>query len=345
MNRLSKWLVSLAALVVIVFGMKQAAPVITQILLVVFLAIVISPLYYILRRWRFPSWLALTLILASLTLVCLYVATVVVSGAVLDFTKQVPAYHAQFQQTVQAFRSWLIHQDVDVPEMLFADVIRIDSAVVSSLVKQAGGIAGSFFKSAILILIILAFILCELPSLPERVKSQRWMTPSLWDRLVRIVLDVRHYMGIKTIICAGTGLFVYVGMRLMGVDSPLLLGVLAFVLNYVPMVGSILAAVPAVLITLIQQGSTRSVFVAIFYIAVNIVFGNVLEPRLMGYGFGVSPVLVLFSVVFWGWVLGPLGMLLAVPLTMAVRAALGSMMREFSDEQDVSGFGLKRDSN
>lgn len=333
MKRLSRWLVNLAALVIIIFGMKQAAPLVTQVLIVLFLAIVISPLYYLFRRWRFPSWVALTIIIATMSLLCFYGTTVVFSGAVLDFTKNAPAYHAQFLVTTGEFKDWLVRQDVDVPDILFADITRIDATHVASVVKQAGGIVGSFFQSTILILIILSFVLCELPLLPERVKSQQWMTPSLWDRLIRIVLDVRHYMGIKTVISLATGVFVYFGLLLMGIDSPLLLGVLAFMLNYVPMIGSIIAAVPAVLIGVMQYGTLKGVYVALFYVVVNLFLGSVLEPRFMGYGFGVSPVLVLFSVVFWGWVLGPLGMLLAVPLTMAVRAAMGSMMREFADDR------------
>jgi len=333
MQRLSRWLVHLAALVIIIFGLKQAAPVVTQMLVVLFLAIVISPLYYLFRGWRFPSWLALTLIIASLSLLCLWGTTVVFSGAVLDFTKNVPAYHAQFLLTMSELKDWLIRQDVDVPELFFADVTRIDTMQVARMVKQAGGIVGSFFQSAILILVILSFVLCELPSLPDNVRKQRWMTPSLWNRLIRIVLDVRHYVGIKTVISLATGIFVYFGLLLMGIDSPLLLGVAAFILNYVPMIGSIIAAVPAVLIGVMQYNTLKGVYVALFYIVVNVLLGHVLEPRFMGYGFGVSPVLVLFSVVFWGWVLGPLGMLLAVPLTMAVRGAVSTMMREFAEEE------------
>ena len=332
MQRLSSWLMNLAALVIILFGLKQAAPVVTQMLVVLFLAIVISPLYYVFRRWRLPSWLSLTVIIASMSLLCFYGTTVVFSGAVLEFTKNVHAYHAQFLVSTGELKDWLVRQDVDVPELFFAEITHIDATQVSVLVKQAARISGSFFQSTILILIILSFVLCELPSLPDKVRKQRWMTPSLWDRLIRIVLDVRHYMGIKTLVSLVTGILVYFGLLLMGIDSPLLLGVVAFVLNYVPMIGSIIAAVPAVLIGIMQYDTLKGAYVALFYVVVNVLLGHVLEPRFMGYGFGVSPVLVLFSVVFWGWVLGPLGMLLAVPLTMAVRGAAGSMMREFAEE-------------
>ena len=333
MTRLTKWLLNSAALVIIVFGMKLAAPMITQVLVILFLAIVISPIYYLFRNWHFPSWLALTIIIVTMTVLCLYGANVVFSKAVLDFSKKIPQYHAQLVQTTAEFKGWLCNQDVEVPELLFDDILKVDNANLSMFVKQAGGIVGAFLKSVILVLIIVSFILCELPSLPEQVKRQRWMTQSLWDRLIRIVLDVRHYMGIKTIISVSTGVFVYLGLVLMQVDSPVLLGFVAFILNFVPVIGSIIAAVPAVLIAVMQYDTLKGIYVIGLYIVVNTLFGYIVEPRFMGYGFGVSPVVVMFSIIFWGWVLGPIGMLFAVPLTLAIRGALGSMMREFNEVQ------------
>ncbi len=333
MTRLTKWLINIAALVIISFGMKMAAPMITQVLVILFLAIVISPIYYQFRKWRLPSWFALTIIIASMTVLCLYGANVVFSKAVLDFTKKIPQYHAQLAQTTSEFKGWLGDQDIEVSELLFDDILKIDNAKVSMLVKQAGGIVGSFLKSMILILIIVSFILCELPSLPEQVKSQRWMTQSLWDRFIRIVLDVRHYMGIKTIISFSTGVFIYFGLLFMQVDSPVLLGFVAFILNFVPVIGSIIAAVPAVLIAVMQYNTLKGIYVIVLYIVVNTLLGYIVEPRFMGYGFGVSPVVVMFSIIFWGWVLGPVGMLFAVPLTLAIRGALGSMMREYNEIQ------------
>lgn len=333
MTRVTKWLINIAALLVIILGMKAISPVLTLILVTLFIAIVISPLYYILRKLRLPSWLALALIIVSMSVLCMYGLNIVVSRAALDFTKKIPLYHSQLVKTTAEFTGWLVKQDVAVPEMLFDDILSVDSASISNFVKVAGTKVGSFLKNVVMVLIIVSFILCELPTLPQKVRGQRWMTESLWERLAKIVLDVRHYMGIKTVISAATGICIYLGLMVMGVDSPVLLGVVAFILNYVPVIGSIIAAVPAVLIALMQFDALKGGYVAVLYLVVNTLFGNILEPRLMGYGFGVSPVIVLFSLVFWGWVLGPVGMLFAVPLTMAVQGALGSMMREFDEER------------
>lgn len=329
MTRVTKWLVNIAALTIIVLGMKTAAPMITQVLVILFLAIVISPAYYLLRRWRVPSWLALTLIIASMTFLGLYGMNVVVSKAALDFTKKIPDYHRALVSSAKEFREWLSAQDVEVPPLLLEEMLQVDANTISGVVKQGGAIIGSFLKNAVFVLIIVSFILCELPTLSTKLRSHPWMSESLWNRLTTIVLHVRHYMGIKTLISAATGFCIYIGLMLMGVDSPILLGFTAFILNYVPVIGSIIAAVPAVLIAIMQQGTLKGAYVVGLYIVVNTLFGNILEPRLMGYGFGVSPVVVLFSLIFWGWVLGPLGMLFAVPLTMALQVALGSMLREF----------------
>ena len=334
MTLFTKWLVNIAALFVIILGLKATAPVITQVLVILFVAIVISPAYYFLRKRRFPSWLALTTIIVTMTVLCLYGLNIVLSKAVLDFAKKIPEYHTRLVLTSQELTGWLNQQDIAVPDTLFSGLHQIDGSKISNIVKLVGGAVGSFIKGMVLVLIVVSFILCELPSLPQKLRSQRWMTQSLWDKLSKIVLDVRHYMGIKTALSVATGFFVYLGLMVMGVDSPVLMGFLAFILNYVPVVGSTLAAVPAVMIALVQFDTMKGVYVAILYFVVNGIFGNILESHLMGYGFGVSPVIVLFSLVFWGWVLGPIGMLFAVPLTMAIRGSLGSMLREFDEENE-----------
>ena len=113
----------------------------------------------------------------------------------------------------------------------------------------------------------------------------------------------------------------------LGVDFPLLWAMLAFLLNYIPTIGSIIAAVPAVLIALVQLGPGEASATAIGFVGINMVFGNIIEPRLMGYGVGVSPLVVFIGLFFWGWVFGPIGMLLSVPLTMTLKLALESDKR------------------
>jgi len=129
-------------------------------------------------------------------------------------------------------------------------------------------------------------------------------------------------MGIKTIASMATGLSASLLTWWIGLDFPLLWGMLAFLFNYVPTIGSIIAAVPAILMALVQLGIGEAGSTAIGFLAINMLFGNIIEPRLMGYGVGISPLIVFTGLVLWGWIFGPVGMLLSVPLTMTLKMAL-----------------------
>ena len=129
-------------------------------------------------------------------------------------------------------------------------------------------------------------------------------------------------MEIKTVISVLTGLLIGIWTSLLGVDFPIVLGLLAFLLNYVPNIGSMIAAVPAVLSAFIELGIGPAAVTGLGYVVVNTVMGNIIEPRFMGRGLGLSTLVVFLSLLFWGWVLGPVGMRLSVPLTMTVKIAL-----------------------
>ncbi|MDX1440115.1 MAG: AI-2E family transporter, partial [Rubricoccaceae bacterium] len=135
---------------------------------------------------------------------------------------------------------------------------------------------------------------------------------------------MKQYLVIKTMVSLLTGTIVALWLTIVGVDFPLLWGLLAFLLNYIPNIGSILAAIPVVLLALVQLGLGSAVLVAVGFLVINMVIGNVIEPRWTGHGVGLSPLVVFFSLVFWGWVLGPIGLILSVPLTVTLKIALES---------------------
>jgi len=140
------------------------------------------------------------------------------------------------------------------------------------------------------------------------------------DRLAKVVREIQTYLGIKTVISLATGVLLGSFAYVMGLDFPILLGLLAFLLNYVPTVGSIIAAIPAVLLSIILVGTVgHAVLVALGYVVVNMVFGNIIEPNLMGRRLGLSTLVVMLSLLFWGWAWGPLGALLSVPLTVILK--------------------------
>ena len=135
---------------------------------------------------------------------------------------------------------------------------------------------------------------------------------------------MKQYLVIKTLVSLVTGILVAVWLAILGVNFPLLWGLLAFLLNYIPNIGSILAAIPASLLALVQISLGAALLVVLGFLVINVVMGNVIEPRWTGRGVGLSPLVVFFSLIFWGWVLGPMGLILSVPLTVTVKIALES---------------------
>ena len=157
----------------------------------------------------------------------------------------------------------------------------------------------------------------ELEAVPRFLPGQlRQFTPALADLaalFVRVIGDsVRHYLTIKTFTSLLTGVFVWIGLALIGLEYAIIWALIAFLLNYIPNIGSILAAVPALLFALIQLGLDGVLFTAIVFVVVNMLVGNAIEPKIMGKGLGLSTFVVFFSLIFWGFILGTVGMFLSV---------------------------------
>ncbi len=171
----------------------------------------------------------------------------------------------------------------------------------------------------LIVVLMMIFILSEAPGLPNKLqRAFRWGEDPV-GRLYKAREEIQIYLGIKTLISLATGAIITLWVWLLGVDYALLWGLVAFLLNYIPSLGSIIASIPAVLLTLVDQGPGRALLVAVGYLVVNAVLGNFAEPHLMGRKFGLSALVVFMSLVFWGWVWGPVGMLLSVPLTMMLK--------------------------
>ena len=179
---------------------------------------------------------------------------------------------------------------------------------------------GNALANSFLIFITVIFILLESNRFSEKLftifgENDKHVGEHFADK-------IRLYMGIKTLMSLATGVLVSLWLWFLDIDYPLLWGMMAFLLNYVPNVGSIIAAAPAVLLALVQFDITIAILVIAGYVVINIVIGNAIEPRFLGKGLNLSPLVVFLSLVFWGWVLGPVGMVLSVPLTILVKLAL-----------------------
>ena len=174
----------------------------------------------------------------------------------------------------------------------------------------------------LLIFIMMVFILFEAGGLPRKLQlAFGWRREEL-ERMKEARREIQRYLGIKTAVSLTTGILIGFWVWLVGLDFPLLWGLIAFFLNYIPNIGSFLAAVPAVILTLITMGGGEALLVALGYALVNLCLGNLVEPHLLGRRLGISTLVVFLSLVFWGWVWGPIGMLLSVPLTMVLKILL-----------------------
>ena len=321
--RIQSVLLAAAAFVVVVAGLKAASALVNPFLLAVFIAVISTPLIFWLEARRIPRGVALFAVILAVVGV-LFGLSVVVGASVNDFTNDLPRYterlKGQFGSLVETLRGL----GIDLPQDRDGVLDHVNPAWVLELAGQLFNGFGVVLANAFLILLTVVFILLEAASF-----SGKLYAIARNAHLTRASVDaftgtVRRYLAIKSLMSLGTGAAVWIWLTLLGVDYPVLWGLLAFLLNYVPNIGSIIAAVPAVLLALVQLGPAAAAWSAAGYFAINVVFGNVLEPRFMGRGVGLSPLVVFLSLIFWGWVLGPVGMFLSVPLTITAKIALAA---------------------
>lgn len=322
MNNLSpvvRFILVAAAFVVVVAGMKSAEALLVPFLLSVFIALIFFPLLHWLKSLKVPNALAIALIV----LLVMGLGTMmgaIVGASIRDFRGDLPEYQARLQGMSEALLNWLAARGVAVDNQLWTQTV--NPSVVMQMAGNTLASFGNVMTNAFLILLTVIFILAEEVGFSEKLAQARGGSPESMRALEEFTHSVNRYLGIKTLLSALTGLAVTLMLWAMGVDYAVMWGLLAFLLNFVPTVGSIIAAVPALLFALLQVSPFMVSMIAIGYVVINLLFGNVLEPRWMGKGLNLSTLVVFLSLVFWGWVLGPVGMLLSIPLTILVKIGL-----------------------
>ncbi|MFO7831346.1 MAG: AI-2E family transporter [Desulfuromonadaceae bacterium] len=312
-------LITGACLVVILAGLKNAQQLVVPFFLATFIAILCLPTLKWLEGRKIPGFLAVFIVI-NLALLFGLVLALFIGTSVHDFTLTLPTYQQQIREETRALFDWLNNYGIAISSQVVLDYFD-PSAAMKIAANTLSGL-GSALTNGFLILLTVVFILLEASSMPEKLKQALPSTTSSLENFTRITFSVQRYLAMKTILSAVTGLTITAGMLILDVDYAILWGLLAFLLNYIPNIGSIIAAVPAVLLGLVQHGIIIALAIAGIYVAVNVIIGNMVEPRFMGNRLGLSPLVVFVSLVFWGWILGPVGMLLSVPLTMILKIAL-----------------------
>ncbi len=312
-------LIGIASVVVIVAGMKLAAGIIVPFILAVFIAILASPAVYWMNRRGAPTWLAVILVIL-LTGGALMGVSAVLVQSFGEIRQDLPEYQRKFDEQYAKIVEVAGSRGIEVPEGIGFNLI--DAETATTLIAEGFESATALLANGVLILLMVVFILLEASDFPDKVRAVSKRPDQSLGDLDFLARQVFRYFFIKTLTSLGTGLIIYFWLLFFNIDYALLLGLLAFLLNYIPNIGSLIAAIPGVLLAFITQDIGTAIWAGVGYLAVNNVIGNLVEPRVMGEGLGLSTLVVFLSLVFWGWVLGPIGMLLSAPLTMAVKIAL-----------------------
>jgi predicted PurR-regulated permease PerM len=308
-----------AAVVILIAGLRAADSILIPFMVAVFVTVLSLPMMFWLQKLGMPR--------AGAVLITITGATAVLAGAgflvtlgIVEFADRLPRYRQDLDQGIAETVAWLDERGFEVDA---ADLIDPEAAV--DLVQSSTARIAVILQDTVLVLLIVVFMLFEAAYFPAKLRA------AMGDRLVRDVArvteEVQRYLVIKTIMSLAVGLAAGIWVWFCGVDYPIFWGLVAFVMHYIPNVGAFLASIPPVLLAVFENGMGTAVLVALGYTVINMALGNLVEPALMGRRFGLSTLVVFLSLIFWGWVWGPVGMLLSVPLTIIVK-----IMLEGSDE-------------
>ncbi len=314
-------LILCAAVVIILSGMKAASGLIAPFLMAIFVAIVCSPSLSYLRNKGVPNWLALLIVLAGVGLAGA-VLVAGLSGSLAELSSTLPGYKVKLTVLYQEFRLWLSGWNIALPEPNLLNVLSPDNLVTmfNRLLNGLSGLVGD----ALIVFIAVLFLLVDAVHFPEKLKGMLDDPERSMPHFSHFTQTVVHYLALKSVASGITAACVALLLWFFDFDFIALWTILAFFLNFIPYLGSAIAAVAPIFIGLIDHSWGVAVSVAVGYIAINVLVGQIIETRLIGNKLNLSSFVVFVSLTFWGWILGPVGMFLSIPLTMLVLIALQS---------------------
>jgi len=313
-----KLLVGLAALCVVAAGLKAAQVVFIPILFSFFLAVLGTPPTHYLARKGVPKFLSV-LIVAIIIITLLALVGNLFFGSIQEFRTAVPRYAGGLDELSQKVDDYLGEFGLEYSTGMIVDSIE-PAAVVDVVSSTIRGLFGAV-SVTVLVFVMMIFMLYEATDFRQKLAYAMGEAFQV-ERFEGVATDVQRYILIKTVTSLITGISVGLINYFVGVDFWILWGLIAYVLNYIPFVGSIFAAIPAVILGFLLGGVPMGITLIIAYLIVNNVVSNFLEPILLGPRLGLSPLVVFLSLIVWGWLWGPAGALLSVPLTMIVKILL-----------------------
>jgi len=313
-SRTTPALLSIAALVIIIAGLQAATWLLLPAVLAIFVSAMVVPLLHRLRGWGVPTWACITIVML-VVLAGLSGFIALLTRSLQDLIGTFATHGGVFEDLVAFIDTRL--REIGLPVSLSDIGSHFDPASLMTNARNVAGGLVSFVSNALFVTVMVGFMVAESAGLARKL-DVAWGPLARRGKGIRdAVRRVRRYVWLKTVISLATGLLAGLACWAAGVEAPLLWGVLAFGLNYIPMLGSLIAAIPPVLLAFAQGWPTTVALIAA-YLAINIIMANIIEPRVLGRRLNISPAVILLSLLFWGWIFGPIGLLLAVPFTMIV---------------------------
>ena len=318
-NKGAQALMVLAAAAIVGGAIKLAAPVVAPFLVAACIAVAVQPIFRWVHQSRIPDVGAIVIsLLVVIGLLAgvgalLVVALANLSGSAAQYLASL--HQLQFQTTI-----WLeAHHQHALAQSLYGS--RLDTLLQEGTTYLVMGLP-TVLSTVATVLLLIVFMLLEVTTMPKRVRAALGWSPSTFSDFSRTMGEIQRYLSVKTATSAATGICCGLWCWACGVPNPALWGLVTFALHYVPTVGSLVAAMPPVFLALTAFGVGRAGVVAAGLAAFSMVIGNIIEPNALGRSLSVSPLIVLVSMFVWGWLLGPIGALLSVPLTLIAKIVL-----------------------
>jgi len=317
-SRVGNIVVISASIVIVLAGIKMAASIVVPFLLALFLAIILTPLFLWLKRIGLGELFSLLTIIFLLVVIISSLVTVV-GNSIQDFTQNIPFYEEKLRGDLGDLLEQLNSFGLHIPKADIISMFQTDSIMryIASTLKSLG----SLLTNSFMIILTVTFMLMELSQFSNKLQRAN---KNSFRQFIQVSNKIKYYMLLKALISVATGVVVTLMLELIGVHYSVLWGLVAFLLNFIPNIGSIIAAVPAVLMAMVQFNFGIAFLIALGYITINIVIGSIIEPKVLGKGLGLSPLVIFLSLIFWGWLLGSIGMLLSIPLTIMIKITLDS---------------------
>lgn len=311
----TKLLLALACVTIVIYGMHYASSILNPIFMAIFIVMAMSPMIRWLHSKRVPNWATLIIMLVLVIVIgLLFLGILAVS--LRQFDAKLPAYGDKLSALFTSLDTWFGARGIDASGLL-GNVLSVDR-----LTGIAQGIVSGIFSAfgdVLLMFLIILFMASEVFRFPEKIRSH-FGTHSRFGRAsAAFGQDTRSYLFMKTWLSAIAAVVMTLVFYGFGVDFPLLWGMLFFLLSYIPNIGFIISVIPPFVVTLLEQSFLRAVIVVVVVVVVNSIVDNLISPRVMGRELGLTSLAVFLSLVLWTWVLGPVGALISVPLTIMVK--------------------------